>query len=298
MIEIKNITKKFEEKIALNNVDFNISKGSVYGLVGSNGSGKSTLLRLISGVYTADSGSILIDGKEPFNNPAIKAGICYLADSPYFIHQANITEMARFYNSMYPSFSYQKFNELSNIFPLDLKAKINTMSKGMQRQAALMLSLATQPKYLLLDEAFDGLDPVMRKVLKNLLTMGSENGMTTIIASHNLRDLDYLCDSVGLLHFGKIVFNDEIENLKQKLHKVQLAFERVPDTSIFEQLDIVKTEKTGSLLNLVVRGNREEIMTFLKRLNPIFIEAIEPSFEEIFMYELEVRGYDAENIIK
>ncbi len=298
MIEIKGITKRFEEKTALDNVEFSIPEGAVFGLVGSNGSGKSTLLRLISGVYTADGGEILVDGINPFNSPKTKAQICYLADTPYFVHQSNINEMAKLYKSIYPTFSDEKFEYLKSVFPLDCKVKISTMSKGMQRQAALMLCLASNPKYLLLDEAFDGLDPVMRKVLKALLTDGADEGMTTIIASHNLRDLDYLCDRVGLLHFGKIIFSDDIEKLKSNVHKIQLAFERTPDMSVFSELECIKQERTGSLIQLIVKGEEEEIMSFLNKLNPVFIEAISPSFEEIFMYELEVKGYDAENIIK
>lgn len=298
MIEIKDLTKKFEEKIALQNVDFTINEGSIYGLVGSNGSGKSTLLRLIAGVYSADGGEILVDGISPFNSAVVKADICYLADTPYFIHQSNINEMAKHYKSIYPNFSNEKFEYLKSVFPLDTKVKISTMSKGMQRQAALMLCLAANPKYLLLDEAFDGLDPVMRKVLKALLTDGATDGMTTIIASHNLRDLDYLCDRVGLLHFGKILFNDDIENVKNSVHKVQLAFERVPDMSVFNELNVIKIERTGSLVQLVVKGEEEKIMSFLRNLNPIFTDIISPTFEEVFMYELEVKGYDAENIIK
>ncbi len=298
MIEIKKVIKRFEEKTALDNVEFQIKEGSVFGLVGSNGSGKSTLLRLISGVYTADGGEILVDGKTPFDSPKIKSKICYLADTPYFVHQSNIDEMAKLYKSIYPNFSTEKFEFLKTVFPLDSKAKISTMSKGMQRQAALMLCLASRPKYLLLDEAFDGLDPVMRKVLKTLLTDGAEDGMTTIIASHNLRDLDYLCDSVGLLHFGKLIFSDDLENLKNNVHKIQVAFERTPDMSVFSELNIMKTEKVGSLIQLVVKGEENEIVSFLNKLSPIFVEKINPSFEEIFMYELEVKGYDAENIIK
>ncbi len=298
MIEIKGVTKRFQEKIALDNVEFSIPKGSVFGLVGSNGSGKSTLLRLISGVYSLDGGEILVDGVTPFNSPKIKSQICYLADTPYFVHQSNINEMAKLYKSIYPTFSDERFEYLKTIFPLDTKIKISTMSKGMQRQAALMLCLAVKPRYLLLDEAFDGLDPVMRKVLKTLLTDGAAEGMTTIIASHNLRDLDYLCDRVGLLHFGKILFSDDIEALKKGVHKIQLAFERTPDMSVFSELNCIKCEKTGSLIQLIVKGEEEEIMSFLNKLNPVFIEAIDLNFEEIFMYELEVKGYDAENIIK
>lgn len=298
MIEIINLTKRFDEKIALDNVNFTIPEGSVYGLVGSNGSGKSTLLRLISGVYLPDGGKITVDGKTPFNSPSVKARICYLADNPYFVHQSNINEMAKLYESIYPSFDNEKFEYLKQVFPLDTRAKISTMSKGMQRQAALMLCLAIKPKYLLLDEAFDGLDPVMRKVLKTLLSDGAANGMTTIIASHNLRDLDFLCDRVGLLHFGKVVFNDDIDTIKNNVHKIQIAFERIPDMSVFSELNVIKSERTGSLLQLVIKGDEAVITDFVKKLNPVFFEIINPSFEEVFMYELEVKGYDAENIIK
>lgn len=298
MIEIINLTKRFDEKIALDNVNFTIPEGSVYGLVGSNGSGKSTLLRLISGVYLPDGGKITVDGKTPFNSPSVKAQICYLADNPYFVHQSNINEMAKLYESIYPSFDNKKFEYLKQVFPLDTRAKISTMSKGMQRQAALMLCLSVKPKYLLLDEAFDGLDPVMRKVLKTLLSDGAANGMTTVIASHNLRDLDFLCDRVGLLHFGKVVFNDDIDTIKNNVHKLQIAFERIPDMSVFSELNVIKSERTGSLLQLVVKGDESVITDFVKKLNPVFFEIINPSFEEVFMYELEVKGYDAENIIK
>lgn len=298
MIEIKNLTKRFDDKTALNNISFLVPEGTVYGLVGSNGSGKSTLLRLLSGVYFPDGGEVLIDGKAPFNSPEVKAKICYLADNPYFVHQSTIEEMAKLYKGIYPSFNKDKFEYLKTVFPLDSRMKISTMSKGMQRQAALMLSLALEPKYLFLDEAFDGLDPVMRKVLKTLLTDGAAEGMTTIIASHNLRDLDYLCDRVGLIHFGEILFNDEIESIKNGIHKVQVAFERVPDASVFDCLEIIKSERTGSLVQMIVKGEEEEIMRFIKQLNPTFVEFISPDFEEVFMYELEVKGYDAENIIK
>lgn len=298
MIEAINLTKRFENKIALDSVNFEIKEGSVYGLVGSNGSGKSTLMRLISGVYTSDGGDILIDGEKPFNNPELKSKICYLPDTPYFIHQSNINEMAKYYAMMYPTFDWVRFEYLSSIFPLNKKARIATMSKGMQRQAALMLCLSVRPKYLLLDEAFDGLDPVMRKVLKSLLAEGVSDGMTAIIASHNLSDLESLCDSVGLLHNGNIVFNEDIDNLKGNVHKVQAVFSMIPDLSVFDELKPMKIEKTGSLIQLVVKGDEKEIKSFLNALVPVFIELVPPSLEEIFVYELEEKGYDFEELLK
>lgn len=298
MIKANNLTKKFGENKALDSVTFEIPEGSIYGLVGSNGSGKSTFMRLISGVYMADGGEILVDNQNPFDNSLIKSKICYLPDTPYFIHQSNLNEMMRYYKMLYKDFDINRFEQLLKFFPLDRRARISTMSKGMQRQAALILAISTKPKYLLLDEAFDGLDPIMRKVLKSLLAEGVSDGMTAIIASHNLRDLDELCDTVGVLHGGKVLLSDDIENLRGGIHKVQAVFNMVPDISVFEGLDIVNIEKSGSVVQLVCRGDEQYIKDYIGKLLPQFLEIIPPSFEEIFMYELEVNGYDAKNIIE
>ena len=298
MIEVINLTKKFGSTAALDNISLDLKEGRIYGLVGANGSGKSTLLRVLSGVYMCDGGEVLIDNEPVFNNPKIKEKICYLPDTPHFVHQSNLKEMAAFYEGIYPSFSRERFDRLMSMFPLDLNAKISTMSKGMQRQAALILSLSVKPKYLLLDEAFDGLDPVMRKVLKALLIEGIEGGeMTAIIASHNLRELEELCDAVALIHKGNVLFNDTTESLKGNLHKVQVAFSRIPDMSIFEGLNVLHSEKSGSLISMAVRGEREEIEAFLNKLGPVFCEILPPTLEEIFIYELEVTGYDFNEIL-
>lgn len=298
MIKISNLVKRFDRFAAIDGMTFNFEEGRIYGLVGANGSGKSTLLRIISGVYMCDEGEATVDGEEVFNNPQIKEKICYLPDTPFFVHQSNLKEMASFYEGLYPSFDRERFNYLMGLFPLDLNAKISNMSKGMQRQAALILSLSVRPKYLLLDEAFDGLDPVMRKVLKALLIEGiSEGDMTAIIASHNLRELEELCDAVALIHKGKMLTAGSVEQLKGNLHKVQIAFSRVPDISVFDGLDVLHVEKTGSLINLAVRGEQGEIEEFLNKLGPVFCEILPPTLEEIFVYELEVTGYDFKEIL-
>lgn len=285
MIRAENLTKIFGGKKALDSVSVNIGDGSIYGLVGSNGSGKSTLLRLASGVYMADGGSITSDGEKIFDNPKVKSRIAYLGDTPYFMQNATIKETADFYN------------RLLEVFPLDYKAKISTMSKGMQRQAALINAIASSPDYLLLDEAFDGLDVVIRKALKGILVDGvTARGMTTVIASHNLRELEDLCDSVGLVHNGHMVLSDEVDKLKGNLHKVQAAFRGVPDVTAFSGLDVIKAERSGSLLQLIVRGDEIQIMNYINRLSPVFSECIEPSLEETFMFELEVNGYDVKSI--
>lgn len=299
MIRAEGLTKIFDNKKALDAVDFNIDSGSIYGLVGSNGSGKSTLLRLLSGIYMPDGGKITVDGSSVFDNTDIKSKISYLGDTPYFPTHATIKETAKLYRRMYPNFDERLYNRLIEIFPLDYKAKIAAMSKGMQRQAALIMAIAASPEYLLLDEAFDGLDVVMRKVLKNILIEGVENrSMTTVIASHNLRELEDLCDHVGLIHEGHIIFNDDTESLKAKLHKVQTAFSKIPELSVFSGLDVLKIERSGSIIQMIVRGDEEEIMSYINKLSPIFSECIEPSLEEMFIYELEVTGYDVKSIIK
>ena len=297
MIKAENLTKIFGGKKALDSVNVTIGEGSIYGLVGSNGSGKSTLLRLASGVYMPDGGSITANGEKIFDNPQIKARIAYLGDTPYFMPNASIKETADFYRRLYPRFDNTLYNRLLEIFPLDYKAKISTMSKGMQRQAALITAIASSPDYLLLDEAFDGLDVVIRKALKGILVEGvTGRNMTTVIASHNLRELEDLCDSVGLVHNGHMVLSDEVDSLKSSLHKVQAAFRGVPDVTAFSGLDVIKAERSGSLLQMIVRGDEEEIMNYINRRSPIFSECIEPSLEETFVYELEVNGYDVKSI--
>lgn len=298
MIKATKLTKIFDGKTALSNLDLEINDGSIYGLIGSNGSGKSTLLRLAAGIYTPDSGKITADGEKIFDNFRKKTEIAYLGDTPYFMPHATIRETAKLYRTIYPNFDNALYNRLLEIFPLDYKAKIATMSKGMQRQAALIMAIASSPKYLLLDEAFDGLDPVIRKVLKSILIEGAENrSMTTVIASHNLMELEDLCDSVGLIHSGSIIFSDPIDVLKGKLHKVQMAFRQIPEVSVFSGLDMLKIERSGSVINMIVRGDQDEIMAYINRLSPIFSECIEPTLEEMFIYELGVTGYDVKSII-
>lgn len=298
MIIANSLTKKFDNVTALDNITLTIPNACVYGLVGSNGSGKSTLLRLISGVYMEDGGEITVEGERSFNNTKIKSKIAFLGDTPYFLPQSNLKEMATLYSNMYQEFDFDVYNHLLTVFPLDQNARLSTFSKGMQRQAALILALSTKPRYLLMDEAFDGLDVVMRRVLANIVMDSvQERGMTAIIASHNLRELENVCDNVCVIHHGKIISNGNIESLRGNIHKVQVAFKEIPDMSVFENLYIMKTERTGSLLSLVVKGNEDEIMQFINTLNPLYAECIEPTLEEVFVYELEVIGYDVKNIL-
>lgn len=299
MIKAVELSKKFDNKLALDKVTFRIPDGSVFGLVGSNGSGKSTLLRLISGIYPPDSGRLEMNGIAVFNNPMVKSQIAFLSDIPYFLPQTNLDEMAALYEKMYPNFSREEYKRLLGIFPLDCKAKVSSFSKGMQRQASLILALASMPRYILLDEAFDGLDVVIRKVLISLLLEGIEkNSITAVVSSHNLREIEEMCDHIAVIHNGKLITSGSVEEAKNNIHKFQAAFNSVPEIKVFDSLDILKTERTGSLIQIIAKGDEKEIEDFIKQFDPIFIECIEPTLEETFIYELEVLGYDIKNILE
>ena len=299
MIVIENLTKRFGDVVALNRLSFTIADGSIFGLVGSNGSGKSTLLRTLSGVYFPDEGAAEMDGEAVFENPKVKQTLFFVPDFPYFFSQSSLLDMARLYRTLYQNWDEARFSELCSIFPIDRKARIINMSKGMQRQCALILALSTRPRCLLLDEIFDGLDPVIRQLLKRLLAQEvGERGMTIVIASHNLRELEDLCDHVGLLHKGGIVLERELDELKLGIHKVQAAFmPALPYEAFAQQLDLVKFDARGSLVNLVVRGEREAILEKLSQMNPVFLEALPLTLEEVFISEMEVAGYDIDNIL-
>jgi ABC-2 type transport system ATP-binding protein len=299
MIEVKEFTKKFGNTIALDHISCSVGNSSVFGLVGSNGAGKSTLLRSLAGIYAPDGGTIEIDGAVPFENTMVKSRLFFIPDYPYFLPQASLSDTADFYQRLYPNWSRKHYEELCRIFPIDGKVKIGNMSKGMQRQAALIIAISTQPEYLLLDEIFDGLDPVMRQLLKKILSSEvSERGMTVIIASHNLRELEDLCDHVGLLHKGGVVLERELDELKLGINKVQSVFKPMPEMNVFKDLDIVKSEIRGSLVNFVIRGTKEEILAKINALNPIFVEVLPLTLEEVFISEMEVAGYDLENILR
>lgn len=298
MITATGLTKRFDDFVALDAFHTTIPEGTIYGLVGSNGSGKSTLLRTISGIYRPDAGVIEVDGEQPFENPHIKEGIFHVADDLYFLPQNTMDEMARFYKSMYSGFSDEVYKEMCGRFPIDPTKRINTFSKGMKRQVALILALSCRPRYLLLDEAFDGLDPVIRGGLRKILAdQIAERSMTVVIASHNLRELEDLCDFMGLLHQGHVVFEREIDEVKLGFCKVQAGFTVQPAPEVLKTLDVMQLEQTGSVLSMVVRGNSAEILDYMNTLGPLFVETVPLTLEEVFVHEMEAVGYDYNNII-
>ncbi len=298
MIEIKNLTKTFGKVTALDNLTFTVNDGTVFGLVGSNGAGKSTLLRIANGVFQADGGELLIDGENVFENIAVKNKCFFIPDYPYFSNGDTIEKNAFLYRNIYENWDEEYFKQLCATFPLNKKQKVINMSKGMQRQSALILALSTRPKYLFLDEIFDGLDPVVRNLVKKLIiTNVTDNNMTVIIASHNLRELEDICDHVGLIHRGGILLEKELDDLKLGIHKVQLAFNYEITEDIFKNLDIVNKTRNGNLFNLTIRGSEQDFMPKLEALNPAFMESLPLTLEEVFINEMEVAGYDINNIL-
>lgn len=298
MIEVRNITKRFGKITAVDDFTLDINRGSVLGIVGSNGGGKSTLLRIIAGVFDADKGEVKINGQNIFDNPSVKEEFFFIPDYPYFSNSATLENTAFLFRSLYPNWNENAFKNFCSIFPIDPDARIIDMSKGMQRQAALILALSTCPRYLLLDEIFDGLDPVVRKLVKKIIIDNvSANDMTVIIASHNLRELEELCDRICLMHKGKLLLEREIDEIKLGLRKVQIAFTDVPDNSFFKEINVINMWKNGNIFNLTIKGTEEEFMPKLQELKPIYISAVPMTLEEIFISEMGVAGYDTENIL-
>lgn len=299
MIELKNVDKKFKDIHAADQITASIQDGLIFGLVGSNGAGKSTLLRMVSGVVKPDSGEILADGESVFENPAAKSQICFLSDSPYYFANANIVEMRDYYMTVYPAFDREMFDSLINKFDLDLKRKINSFSKGMKKQVSILLGLCAKTKYLLCDETFDGLDPVVRQAVKSLFAAEIMNrDFTPVISSHNLRELEDICDSVGLLHKGKLLLTQDLDHIKSNICKLQCV---IPDShkeqEMLSALRVIKMERSGSLLTLTVRGSRGEVLSLAQDKGALFAETLPLTLEEIFISETEVAGYDIKDFL-
>lgn len=299
MIELLNLEKSFDDIKAVNRVSLNILDGEVFGLVGTNGAGKSTILRIISGVIMPDEGIVLVDKRPVYDNPEVKRDIFYISDDQYFLPNSTPEEMATFYENIYPGFDKLRFHKLCSGFGLDVKRRINTFSKGMKKQVSILLGICAGTKYLLCDETFDGLDPVVRQGVKSLFAGEmADRGMTPIIASHNLRELEDICDHIGLLHQGGVILSEDIEDMKIKMQKVQCVFASEEDEKkALEGLNVLLHETRGRLHTITIRGEREEIEAAFSRGNPIFFEVLALSLEEIFISETEVVGYDIRKFV-
>ena len=293
MITAENVSKNFDGAAALSNVSCTIPNGSVYGMVGSNGAGKSTFLRILCGVYKADDGTVSADGEGVYENPKVKSQIAFVPDELFFPTGASLETMGKNYANIFRDFDKERYQELTKEFELPFKRPIGTFSKGMKRQAAITLALARKPKYLLFDETFDGLDPIVRNYAKSIIMNDvSERNASAVITSHSLRELEDTCDQLMLLHKGGIVLESEVTNLKTSLFKIQIAFNFPYDESLFENINIVKFSKSGAVSNIIVRGDRDEVTRRLAVLSPVIIDILPLTLEEVFTYEMEALGYD------
>ena len=291
MLKVEAVSKKLGNKTVLENCSLTVQNGSVLGLIGPNGAGKSTLLRCICDVYQCDEGSITLDGETIHENEYLKQNILYLSDDPYYMYNATIKDMKEFYQIFYPQFNEQLYQKYLKIFKLDENKVMNNFSKGMKRQAFILMALAISPKLLLLDESFDGLDPMMRLLFKRAISECIEKkDISIIISSHNLRELEDICDAFAILEDAHIETSGMIDDTKEAIHKIQIAFREEKKREDFESLDIMHYAKTGRIITLVVKGNLEEIKQQIQSLDPLMMDILPVNLEEIFIYEMERKG--------
>ena len=292
MLEMQNVTKTFGGFTALSELSMRVPKGAVYGLVGPNGAGKSTAIRLLTGVYRPDRGNITMDGQPVYENPDVKARMAYIPDEIFFFPAATLEEMRKYYKGFYPHFNDELFNKLYEVFQLPKKTQIRRFSKGMQKQAAFHLSICTRPDVMILDEPVDGLDPVMRRQVWSLILSDvAQRETTVLISSHNLRELEDICDHVGIMDKGQMLLERSLASMQGNTVKLQIVGEPP------KELDILHTGTSGRLQTLVVRGTPEEITAKVSANNPAYFDVLPLSLEEIFIYELGGVNHEVKDIL-
>ena len=295
MIEVKKLVKTFGDFRALDGLDINVPSGAVYGLVGPNGAGKSTVIRHITGILKQDSGEVKVDGEDVYENTEVKEKIAYIPDDVFYYTQASVNDMMKFYRDMYPKFDMERFSSLGKVFGIKTSSPVRKLSRGMQKQVAFWLALSMRPETVVLDEPVDGLDPVMRRQVWNvLLSDVAENGTTVLISSHNLRELEDVCDHVGIMNKGKMMIERNLADLQESLVKVQLA---LPEgKSVPDGLDILHMSELGHLKTIIVQGSTDDVTGKLAAASPMFIDVLPLTLEEIFVYELGGAGYEVKDI--
>ena len=294
MIEVKNLTKSFDGFKALDDLSLTIPRGAVYGLVGPNGAGKSTLIRHLMGVYRPDSGTITVDGQPVYENPAVKTTMLCIPDEIFYNTGDTIRDLKALYKGVYPTFDQERFERLRDVFQLDGKKPVRRFSKGMQKQAAFWLAISCRPEILVLDEPVDGLDPVMRRQIMSLILEDvAENGTTVLVSSHNLRELEDICDHVGIMHRGSMMLERSLSALQDNMVKVQLVMEQ----PLPQELRVVHHSSVGRVQTIIARGSAEEVETILNRYNPLLCDVLPLSLEEVFIYELGGVDYEVKNIL-
>ena len=299
MIRAEQVSKRFDNILAVDHVSISIKESCVFGMVGSNGAGKSTFLRMMAGVLKPDEGIIEVDGMPVWENVNAKKEIFYISDDAYYLNNGTPEDIMLFYKTVYTGFDTERYLKLLKQFDLEAKRKISTFSKGMKKQVSVLAGICANTKYLFCDETFDGLDPVMRQVVKSMFAKEiEERGMTPVIASHNLRELEDVCDHVGLLHRGGVLLSKDLEDMRTNKHKIQCVFQTPEqEETLWKQLSLVKKEERGRLRTLTVRGSYEEVRELVQNAQPIFFEMLPLTLEEIFISETEVAGYDIKKLI-
>ncbi|MGM9606191.1 MAG: ABC transporter ATP-binding protein [Oscillospiraceae bacterium] len=299
MIEVRGVIKNFDDFRALDGLTMTVPTGSIYGLVGPNGAGKSTILRHITGIYRPDGGTIKVDGQDVYENPAVKARVTSIPDELYYFLSASTRDMMKFYKGFYPKFDEKRYQALKDIFTtVDEKRPIRRLSKGMQKQSAFWLALCCRPDYLILDEPVDGLDPVMRRQVWSLL-MGdvAEHGTTVLVSSHNLRELEDVCDHVGILSRGKVLVERSLSDLQGNVVKMQVVFQEKEMPKLPEDMEVLHVSQVGRIHTLIIRGRADEVTNRLAVYSPILMEALPLTLEEIFIYELGGEDYAVREIM-
>jgi len=287
MVQIQNLTKTFDGFTALNKLNLNIKKGSIYGLVGVNGSGKTTAIKHLAGIYRQDSGTVTLDDTPVYDNAALKAKVGFISDDLYFFPNYNIKALRRFYSNMYSTWNEERYRHLLGVFKLDDKRKVSKFSKGMQKQTAFIFAMSIMPNFLLLDEPIDGLDPIVRRlIMQEVIDDVAEREMTVLVSSHNLKEMDGICDAIGIIKNGRMVIERDLDDLKSDVHKVQLAFDSTLPTHELG-LQILHEESRGSIKMLVIRGKADEVSQRIKSFNPLIFDRLPLTLEEIFVYETE-----------
>lgn len=298
MIKVDRVSKKYDNDFVLNNLSFNIKDNCIYGLVGANGAGKSTLLRIIMGIFDANMGSVTIDGEEVSHNVKLKQKMVFIPDDLFFYPGYTLIDMAKYYHSMYDEFDMDYFRELAKLLKLKENVKIINFSKGMKRQCALICAIATNADYMFFDETFDGLDPVIRNVMKKIIVKQMNKKKTTIVmTSHNLRELEDVCDNLGLLYQGGILFESDIDTIKTNMYKVQISLKGDFDKDDFSDIDLLSYKKNGSVATLIIKDVDNTSKKKLAKKNPIILDYLNLTLEEIFIYEMEAMGYEFDKLV-
>lgn len=298
MIKITDLTKSFDEKVVLNKLNCTIKTGTIYGLIGANGAGKSTLMRIITGIYQKDSGRIEVDGEELKDTEELKQKFAYVPDDLFFFKNYTIKDTLQFYSKIYQNFDVDYAKKMLKILNLNELQRISTFSKGMKRQTAIICALATNAEYMFFDETFDGIDPVVRNFIKKAIAEKmEEKGCTIVISSHNLRELEDICDNLGLLYKGGILFESEIDSLKTNMFKIQISLKNDFSKDDFQNFKVLSFKKSGSVATIILEGDREKYEEELNRMNPIILDFLPLTLEEIFIYQMEVLGYEFNQVI-